>query len=172
MKVLSSWKIFGKIEVFQSKLDHHHSLCANKKLSWYYYVLTSFFNLFPLLYYHWSIPQIGKYMTYLGLGKYSSRPLVVLLNAHVNGRGPSGHHARLQVQWSEFESHWSLQYFCKLLLKRTKINKKAAGVGPFLNKTLSFIELWESFSAIVLIRAKSLSHIDIYIKQFHLSKHF
>ena len=53
-----------------------------------------------------------------------------------------------------------------------KINKKAAGVGPFLNKTLSFIELWESFSAIVLIRAKSLSHTDIYIKQFHLSKHF
>ena len=38
---------------------------------------------------------------------------------------------------SVFESRWSLQFFyLKLCLKRTKINKKDAGVGPFLKKKL------------------------------------
>ena len=37
---------------------------------------------------------------------------------------------------SVFESRWSLQFFyLKLCLKRTKINKKDAGVGPFLKKS-------------------------------------
>ena len=41
-----------------------------------------------------------------------------------------------QVVWrSEFESHWSLQFFLQdLCLKRIKITKKEAGVGHFFKK--------------------------------------
>ena len=41
------------------------------------------------------------------------------------GRGGGG-----LLRRSEFESHWSLQFFCKIVFERNKNKQKEAGVGP------------------------------------------
>ena len=49
----------------------------------------------------------------------------------------SGQRTRLLLWWSEFESRWSLQFDWKLLLKRTKINKKMPGSAN------CFLKCWQ-----------------------------
>ena len=44
----------------------------------------------------------------------------------------SGQHACLLLQWSVFESRWSLQFFCKIVVKKGN-KQKEPGVGPFKN---------------------------------------
>ena len=46
----------------------------------------------------------------------------------------SGQRAHLLLRQSEFNSRWSLQIFCKLFLKRTKISKKRPGSAHFFKK--------------------------------------
>ena len=48
----------------------------------------------------------------------------------------SGQRARLLLRWSEFESRWGLQFFCKIVIEKNENKQKEAGVGPFLKKTL------------------------------------
>jgi len=49
------------------------------------------------------------------------------------GRG-GVQHARLLLQQSEFESRWSLQFFCKFVFEKNVNKQKEAGVRPFFKK--------------------------------------
>ena len=49
------------------------------------------------------------------------------------GRG-SGQCARLLLRRSEFESRWSLQFFCNIVFEKNENKQKEAGVGPLLKK--------------------------------------
>ena len=50
----------------------------------------------------------------------------------------SGQRARLLLRRSEFESRWSLQFFCKIVIEKHENKQKEAGVGPFLKRDLMF----------------------------------
>ena len=47
---------------------------------------------------------------------------------------PSGQRAHLLLRRSEFESHWGLQYFCKIVIEKNENKQKEARVGPFFLK--------------------------------------
>ena len=61
----------------------------------------------------------------------------------------SGQHARLLLRRSEFESHWRLQFFCKIIIEKNENKQKDAGVGPFFKKGIT-ISLHESKHRIFL----------------------
>ena len=42
----------------------------------------------------------------------------------------SGQRARLLLRRSEFDSRWSLQFFCKIVVEKNENKQKEAGVGP------------------------------------------
>ena len=35
----------------------------------------------------------------------------------------------LALRWSEFESRWSVQFFCKFVVEKTKVNKRRPGLA-------------------------------------------
>ena len=49
---------------------------------------------------------------------------------------PSGQRAHLLLRRSEFESHWGLQFFCKIVIEKNENKQKEARVGQFFKKTL------------------------------------
>ena len=49
----------------------------------------------------------------------------------------SGQCTRLLLWWSEFESRWSLQFDCKIVVEKNKNKQKDAGVGQLFFKMLT-----------------------------------
>ena len=48
----------------------------------------------------------------------------------------SGQHARLLFLWSKFESRWSRQFICLIVLEKNETNKRGRGCPIFFKKTI------------------------------------
>ena len=51
----------------------------------------------------------------------------------------SGQRASLLLRWSEFESRWSLQFFCKIVFEMNENKQKVAGVGTLLKNVVTWV---------------------------------
>ena len=60
--------------------------------------------------------------------------IVILTKGQWWWEGSSVQHAYLLLGRSEFESRWSLQFFCKIFAEKKEYKQKEAWVGPFFRK--------------------------------------
>ena len=95
------------------------------------------FNSYQFIW--WKLPSTGFELWTIPLTDHSAKTAFQV--AYILGLWwwSSGQRARLLLRRSEFDSRWSLQFFCKIVVEKNENKQKEAGVGPIFKKKVAYI---------------------------------